>query len=115
MLPKKYRLTSPLDFSRATKTGTRVSAPNLVGYLFLQSASSELPRCGVVVSKSVGGSVTRHRVARAIRHAMSECITQLPQGALLVIRALPNAGNASVQEEAKSLIVALVSKSQVAR
>jgi ribonuclease P protein component len=115
VLPKKYRLTSPLDFSRATKTGTRVTGRSLVGYIFLQPELSDLPRCGLVVSKSVGGSVTRHRVARAIRHGIAQSISTLPAGSLLVIRALPSAAEASLQEETTSLITALVAKAEVAR
>lgn len=115
MLPKKNRLTSPLDFSRATKTGTRVTGHSLVGYIFLQPEIADFPRCGLVVSKSVGGSVTRHRVARAIRHGIAQKISTLPTGSLLVIRALPNAVSASLQEETTSLIAALVAKAEVAQ
>ena len=115
MLPKKYRLTSPLDFSRATKTGTRVTGRSLVGYIFVQPEIADLPRCGLVVSKSVGGSVTRHRVARAIRHGIAQSISTLPAGSLLVIRALPSATSGSLQEETTSLIAALVAKAEVAR
>jgi ribonuclease P protein component len=44
----------------------------------------------LILSKTVGGSVTRHRIARQIRHALQEVYTQLPEGSLFVIRALKN-------------------------
>lgn len=55
------------------------------------------PRVGVVVSRSVGGSVTRSAVKRRIRHQVSTRIPQLPAGILVVVRALPASATASSQ------------------
>lgn len=52
------------------------------------------PRVGFVVSKAVGGSVVRHRVARRLRHVMRDRLGQLPPGTRLVVRALPKAAAA---------------------
>jgi len=50
------------------------------------------PMVGLTVSKAVGGSVTRHKVARVIRHAMRDVLSELPDGSTWVVRALPAAG-----------------------
>lgn len=49
------------------------------------------PRAGLIVGRSVGGSVQRHRVSRRIRGALRKVISEVPQGSLIVIRALPGA------------------------
>ena len=54
------------------------------------------PRFGVTVSKTVGGSVVRHRVARQIRHAIATKIPSIPAGSRWVIRALPAAAAGNV-------------------
>jgi ribonuclease P protein component len=43
------------------------------------------------VSKSVGGSVERHRAARRIRAAVRPFLGALPDGSTAVVRALPGA------------------------
>jgi ribonuclease P protein component len=52
------------------------------------------PRVGLVVSKAVGGSVVRHRVARRLRHVLRDRISSLPAGSQVVIRALPRSATA---------------------
>ena len=46
---------------------------------------------GFVVSKAVGGSVVRHRVTRRMRAAVAPRLASLPNGSMLVLRALPAA------------------------
>lgn len=55
-------------------------------------------RAGFVVSKAVGNSVVRHRVARRLRHLVADRLGTLPPGATLVVRALPPAATASSAE-----------------
>ena len=89
MLPKNARLNVSADFARATKSGTRVTTDNYVGYLYLSPVTNHnLPKCGLIINKSVGGSVTRHTLARKVRHAISPQLSKLPNGSLIVIRAL---------------------------
>jgi ribonuclease P protein component len=57
-------------------------------------AAAPAPRAGFVVSRAVGGSVVRHRVARRLRHLVSERLATLPPGSRLVVRALPPAADA---------------------
>ena len=53
------------------------------------------PRFGLIVSKAVGPAVTRHRVARRLRHICSEVIGELPESTDIVIRALPGTAHAT--------------------
>ncbi len=61
-------------------------------------AGGSVPRAGLVVSKSVGGSVVRHRVSRRLRHLLAPRLGELPPGAWLVVRALPPAADATSAE-----------------
>lgn len=89
MLNKSARLTSPNDFARTTKSGLRVTTSNFVGYIYLtDSSSSQSARLGLIIGKKFGNSVTRHRLARKIRHAIA--IENFPNNSSIVIRALGN-------------------------
>jgi ribonuclease P protein component len=50
------------------------------------------------VSKAVGGSVVRHRVSRRLRHLLAPRLDGLPAGAMVVVRALPPAAEATSAE-----------------
>jgi ribonuclease P protein component len=89
VLAKTARLTESVDFARATKSGLRYSTTNFVGYLY-PTGEKKPARAGLIISKNVGGSVTRHRIARQIRHVLRETYSQLPEGSLFVVRALHN-------------------------
>jgi len=93
VLPKNARLTSSEDFARATKSGLRVTSENFVGYLYISPAATSVnetvsAKCGLIINKTVGGSVVRHGLARKVRHSVAANISKLPQGSLLVLRAL---------------------------
>jgi ribonuclease P protein component len=52
-------------------------------------ADSEPPsKVGLIINKSVGGSVSRHRIARQIRHLMMHHVQTLPSDTYMVIRVL---------------------------
>ena len=112
MLPKNARLTTSEDFAQATKSGTRLTSENLVGYLYIHpvanNSKSVNARSGLIVNKSVGGSVKRHRIARQIRHDIAPLISTLPTNSLLVIRVLRQAP--SFTNEINTLISGLVAK-----
>ena len=113
VLPVDARLTSSSDFARATKSGTRVTSQHFVGYLYLSPVTNnDSAKCGLIISKSVGGSVKRHRVARKVRHAVAPALSSLPTGSLLVIRALAQESDTNVQKEIAELIAKLISRSQ---
>ena len=111
MLPSDARLTSSSDFARATKSGIRVTSQHFVGYLYISPVTNEAPaKCGLIISKSVGGSVKRHRVARKVRHAVAPTMSSLPTGSLLVIRALGQDGDSNIKSEITELISKLKSR-----
>ena len=112
MLPKNARLTISADFARATKSGTRVTTENFVGYLYISPVTNnDHPKCGLIVNKGVGGSVTRHALARKVRHAVAPQIAKLPSGSLLVIRALAKNNTEVVSVEVEKLVNKLLDRS----
>jgi ribonuclease P protein component len=59
------------------------------------SGSADDPaRAGLVVSKAVGGSVARSRVARRLRHQLREVLPAVPGGSRIVVRAARAAAEA---------------------
>ena len=116
MLPKKARLTTSEDFAKATKSGLRLTSGNLVGYLYIQPATINLvnpglpAKCGLIINKSVGGSVMRHRIARQLRHDLAPTIKTLPTNSLFVVRVLKSAPQYT--KELTELISGLLSRSQ---
>lgn len=111
MLPKNARLTTSEDFALTTKSGSRLTSKNLVGYLYIQPAESNSKginaRSGLIVNKSVGGSVKRHRIARQIRHDITPLLSLLPKNSLLVIRVLHQ--SPSFSTEINTVITGLIS------
>ena len=110
MLPASARLTSAQDFARTTKSGIRVTSQNFVGYLYIQPASKESPRAGLIIGKSVGGSVRRHRVSRQIRHTLASELANFPDGSLIVLRGLKPDSNVNIATEIKEISTKLVVK-----
>ena len=90
MLPAVHRLRSSSDFAEVTRHGRKATAGPVVAYVLL-SDSPVAPRAGLTVGRQVGGSVTRHRVSRVLRAGLSPVVSGLPQGARVVLRALPGA------------------------
>ena len=112
MLPKNARLTVSADFARATKSGTRVTTDNFVGYLYISPVTNnDHPKCGLIVNKAIGGSVARHALARKVRHAVAPQLTKLPNGSLLVIRALAKNKIDTTGLEVEKLINKLLERS----
>lgn len=114
MLPKINRLVSSSEFSRATKSGLRTTSPAFVSYLYINrenGSENDAPRAGLIISKAVGGSVVRHLVARKIRHTISANLNKLPQGSLLVVRALTPAAQSDINTEITQAISKLLEKS----
>ena len=118
MLPTDARLTSSSDFARATKSGIRVTSEHFVGYLYISpvtntsDTNTASAKCGLIINKTVGGSVKRHRLARKVRHAVAPHIATLPTGSLLVIRALKQSGDKNVTTEISDLLEKLNSRAK---
>jgi ribonuclease P protein component len=93
VLPAAHRLHASADFTEVVRRGRRAGRPTLTVHVL---PGTEGPaRAGLVVSKAVGGSVVRHRVARRLRHLLSDRVLALPPGCRLVVRAAPPAGAAT--------------------
>ena len=114
VLSKKFRLTAPSDFSKTTKSGLRVGGENFLLYIY-RSETHDPARCGLIISKNVGGSVARHKVARRIRHEMAKHLPSMQPGSLVVIRANTGAAQADVAKEIPSLITRAEKKLAVAK
>ncbi|MBL1073239.1 ribonuclease P protein component [Nocardia sp. 2] len=109
MLPEPFRLHRRTDFSRTVRQGRRIGRRDLVVHVLLHDdhQSTDVgspvirvggPRFGLIVSKAVGPAVVRHRVARRLRHICASLAAELPDGADVVIRALPGAAQAPTAE-----------------
>ncbi|RYJ30337.1 ribonuclease P protein component [Streptomyces sp. L-9-10] len=51
----------------------------------------------------MGGAVVRNQVKRRLRHLIRERLSELPPGSLVVVRALPGAGDAEYAHLARDL------------
>ncbi|MFG2990747.1 ribonuclease P protein component [Streptomyces sp. NPDC048257] len=116
MLSPENRLRRREDFASAVRRGRRAGRPLLVVHLRTSGATDPhepgeidpSTRAGFVVSKAVGNAVIRNRVKRRLRHLVRERLSQLPAGSLVVVRALPGAGDADPDALARDLDAALV-------
>jgi ribonuclease P protein component len=95
------------DFAAVLRTGVRARRGDLV--LHQHPALHTGPATvGLVVGKSVGGSVVRHRLARRLRAQLADRVFELPVGSGTVVRALPAAATATSAELGVDLDAALI-------
>ncbi|MGB0101854.1 MAG: ribonuclease P protein component [Nocardioides sp.] len=98
MLSSAHRLTDGASFRMTVRKGRRCGARTVVVHLATGADDGEPaspPQVGFVVSKAVGNAVVRNRVKRRLRHLARERVSELPPGAILVVRAQPAAATAS--------------------
>ncbi|MFC7342534.1 ribonuclease P protein component [Saccharopolyspora griseoalba] len=132
MLPAAARLTKSQEFRLVVRRGRRAGRSRLVVHALrpdpaiassagaVGEAASEVEqntaptrestgstRVGFVVSKAVGVAVVRHRVTRRLRHLIRDRLPALPEGTLVVVRALPPAAGATSDELGADLDAAL--------
>jgi ribonuclease P protein component len=107
------------EFSDAVRRGARSGARRLVVHLRLtadEADQSGTPALvGFIVPKSVGTAVHRNRVKRRLRALIGERLATVPDGARLVVRALPPSDGASYDELAADLDGALAGAARRAR
>ena len=103
MLPNSARIKSSSDFASVTKLGRRYTSDSLIGYLYSPTNKTQedfaCAKLGLIVGRSIGNSVVRHRIARQIRHAVRARLNIFPNGSLLVIRAMKRPSNAFKETE----------------
>jgi ribonuclease P protein component len=84
-------MTRSADFGATVNRGVRAVQPDIVVHARrCDGTVDDGPKVGLVVAKSVGGSVQRHRVARRLRHVARSVIADLDSADRIVIRALPS-------------------------
>jgi ribonuclease P protein component len=94
------------DFTSVLSVGTRARGGPLVVHQ-CAGLRDATPLVGLVVGKSVGGSVVRHRVARRLRAQLAVRLEVLPAGSGTVVRALRGAETATSAELGAGLDQAL--------
>lgn len=87
------------------KSGAKFSAKLVV--LHVAQSSSEHTKLAFAVGKNVGNSVVRHKVTRQLRHAIAPLIANFPAGSHVVVRALPEASQASFHQLSENLKFAI--------
>lgn len=73
------------------------------------------PRFGLVVSRAVGDSVTRHRVSRRLRHVVAGLLGEIDDDLLVVIRANPASVSATHEDLMRDMRQGLASAATRAR
>ncbi|WP_370069918.1 ribonuclease P protein component [Mycobacterium sp. MAA66] len=109
MLPARNRMRRSTDFRFTVSRGVRAGQPDLVVHALAADPDSDCvdPTVGLVVGKSVGNAVARHRVSRQLRHCARNLIPDLSPGERVVIRALPGSAHAVSAELEHELRAAL--------
>ena len=104
MLPAQARMRRRAEFTMAVRGGSRAGRRLLTGHLLVRADCPDEPaRVGFVVSRAVGGAVTRNAVRRRLRHLARGYLDSLPGGSLLVVRANPQAAAARQADLAAEL------------
>ena len=96
MLPASSRLTLATDFQWVMRNGSRAGRNTVVVHIALTGDATRM--AGFAVSKAVGGAVVRNRVKRRLRAIMAAILSTLPEGARVVVRALPGSATATFGE-----------------
>lgn len=96
MLPRVHRISDGSELRRVTRRGARTVTPFFIASV-VESPGSPV-RFGFVVSKQVGGAVTRNRVKRRLRDIAAQSLRAKSVGYEVVVRALPAAAGASYGE-----------------
>lgn len=98
MLPAHARLRASTDFAAVLRGGprSRQGGPLIVVHAASTAVRAGRPaRVGLVVSRAVGGAVTRNRTKRVLRAVLAGRLPHVPDGTDLVVRATPAAAGAS--------------------
>ena len=108
MLPARNRMTRSAEFGATVNYGMRAVQPDIVVHACrIDGADGGGPKVGLVVGKTVGNSVQRHRVSRRLRHVARSVIENLDPAARIVIRALPSSRYAISARLEQQLRIAL--------
>ncbi|MGA8252068.1 MAG: ribonuclease P protein component [Mycobacterium sp.] len=97
MLSARNRMRRSSEFDATMKYGMRTVQPDIVVHVRRgnNSDTGSGPRVGLIIAKSVGSAVERHRVARRLRHVARTMLGDLDGSDQVVIRALPSSRHVS--------------------
>jgi ribonuclease P protein component len=87
-------MTKSTEFGVTVKHGLRTVQPDIVIHARRAEDAADGPRIGLVIAKTVGSAVQRHRVARRLRHVARNVLGELHPADRVVIRALPSSRHA---------------------
>jgi ribonuclease P protein component len=107
VLPASARVRSRSEHRLVAARGRRARRGPIVVHLVSPGTSGEPARAGVIVGKRVGPAVRRNLVKRRLREQLRPRLGDLPDGALLVVRALPGAADAGFDRLGSALDAAL--------
>ena len=93
-LSRETRLRRPSQY-QAVRQARKVAHGRLFS-LALSEQPSSITQCGFIVSRRVGGAVTRNRVKRRLRHLYRHERSTLTPGLWLVLGTKPAAAHASL-------------------
>jgi ribonuclease P protein component len=111
VLPEANRLRSSAIFTAVTKSGYKVSSQNLVIYGLKNKDEVKKinpVQFGLIINRSIGGAVKRHKIARKIRHDLMNFLNNFPSNTFIVIRVLKQ--NESYGREISNLVTKLQNK-----
>lgn len=111
MLPEVNRLRSSAIFTAVTKSGHKVSSQHLVMYGLNQKDIDHVNKpaqFGLIINRSIGGAVKRHKIARKIRHDLISFLNEFPTNTFIVIRVLKQSD--TYTQEISSLVLKLQNK-----
>nr|WP_206686939.1 MULTISPECIES: ribonuclease P protein component [Microbacterium] len=91
------RITRGAEYKAVVRGGARCAGAHTVTYV-VTGAELRAARFGFIVSKQVGGAVTRNMVRRRLKAICAESLPSVRDGADVVIRALPGAASAEFQD-----------------
>ena len=96
MLARVNRIVQGDDLRRVSRKGTKFRSPLVIGSR-VHTDSDSPTRFGFIVSKQVGGAVTRNTVKRRLRALAAQTLVENPVGYDMVVRA--QAGSSTVPFE----------------
>ncbi|ULL08822.1 ribonuclease P protein component [Mycobacterium liflandii] len=97
MLSARNRMRRSTEFDATVRQGVRTVQPDVIVHVrrAKECAANSSPRVGLIIAKSVGTAVERHRVARRLRHVARPMLMNLHPCDRVVIRALPSSRHVS--------------------
>jgi ribonuclease P protein component len=117
VLASAQRLRRSKDFAAAVRGGRRAARGVVLVHLTVPADLDNPPvdarskdvstRAGFIVSKAVGGAVTRNTIRRRLSHLTRERLAGLPPGSTLVVRALAGAADVAYPRLAADLDAAI--------